>query len=134
MSTVLAMVRRDAAIFLSYRTRLLTIGFSSVFSLVLFHFISQLVRAPSLGGPDEYFAFVVVGLVIMQMLTSVIVLTGATLRQALAAGTFDRLATSPAGAAGSMLSLIAFPHVVAVVEVAYTVFTAFVFFGPAVQW
>lgn len=134
MSTVAAMVRRDAAIFLSYRTRLFTIGFSSVFSLVLFHFIAQLVRAPSLGGPREYFAFVVVGLVIVQMLTSVIVLPGMTLRQELVAGTFERLATSPAGAAGSMLSLIAFPLAFAVVDGALTIVIASAFFGLDVQW
>jgi ABC-2 type transport system permease protein len=134
MSIVAAMVRRDAAIFLSYRTRLFTIGFSSVFSLVLFHFISQLVRAPSLGGPKEYFAFVVVGLVIVQMLTSVIVLPGMTLRQELVAGTFERLATSPAGAAGSMLSLIAFPLAFAIVDGALTIVIASAFFGLDVQW
>jgi ABC-2 type transport system permease protein len=134
VSTAVAMLRRDTAIFVSYRTRLVTFVFSSLVSLVMFHFIAQLVHVRSLGGPDGYFAFVVVGLVIVELLTSVIVLPGLTLRQELVAGTFERLATSPGGAVGAMLSLITFPLVFAIADGAVTIAVAAAAFGLHVQW
>jgi ABC-2 type transport system permease protein len=129
-----AMLRRDAAIFLSYRTRVMTTIFSALFSVVLFHYISRLVHAPSVGSPDRYFGFVVVGLAVLEVLTSVVVLPGTTLRQELVAGTFERLALSPLGPVGSILALLAFPFAFSLVSAAVTIGGAVVLFGLDLQW
>ena len=133
-AVVVAMLRRDAAIFLSYRTRVVTIVFGAVFSVVLFHFISRLVHAPSVGSPDAYFASVVVGLAVLELLTSVVLLPGVTIRQELVAGTFERLVLSPLGAAGSILSMLVFPFVVAAITAVVSIGCAVVVFGVRLHW
>lgn len=131
---VLATVRRDASIFISYRARLLTTAFSAVFSVVLFHYISRLVRSDAVGTPDEYFASVVVGITVLELLTSVILVPGATLRQELVAGTFERLVLSPLGAVGSILALLAFPLVLSLCTAVLTLGAAVVLFGVDLHW
>lgn len=133
-SAAWAMVRRDAAIFASYRSRLITAAFSAVFSVVLFHYISRLVSAPSVGSPDDYFGQVVVGLAVLEVLTSVIVLPGMTLRQELVAGTFERLVLSPLGPTGSILSLLAFPFAFSLASAMLTVGAGVALFGLDLQW
>ena len=129
-----ATLRRDTAIFLSYRTRVVTTMFSALFSVVLFHFISRLVNAPSVGTPDEYFGFVVVGLAVLEVLTSVVVLPGTTVRQELVAGTFERLVLSPMGALGSVMALLLFPFVFSLVSAVVTIGAAALIFGLDLQW
>ena len=65
-----------------------------VFTLALFYFVSRLVAADRLGSPDEYFAFVAVGLVIISVLHSALGLAE-TLQRELVAGTFERSAALP---------------------------------------
>lgn len=130
----LAMLRRDAVIFLSYRMRVITTVFGALFSVVLFHFISRLVHAASVGSPDDYFASVVVGLAVLELLTSVVLLPGMTVRQELVAGTFERLVLSPLGAVGSILSLLAFPFTVAVGSAILTIGSAVLIFGVDLHW
>src|SRR5436190_7174020 len=129
-----ATLRRDTAIFLSHRTRVVTTMFSALFSVVLFHFISRLVNAPSVGTPDEYFGFVVVGLAVLEVLTSVVVLPGTTVRQELVAGTFERLVLSPMGALGSVMALLLFPFVFSLVSAVVTIGAAALIFGLDLQW
>lgn len=131
---MLAMARRDAAIFLSYRTRVVTTAFSAVFSVVLFHYISRLVHAPSVGTPDRYFGQVVVGLAVMEVLTSVVLLPGVTLRQELVAGTFERIALSPLGPGGSIAALLVFPFCFALASALLTLGAAVVLFGLSLHW
>ena len=133
-SAARAMLRRDASIFLSYRARIVTTIFGSLFSVVLFHFISRLVHDREVGSPDRYFASVVVGIAVLEMLTSVVLLPGATLRQELVAGTFERLVLSPLGAVGSILSLLAFPFALAMTTAALTIGSGIVLFGLDLHW
>ena len=129
-----AMLRRDAAVFLSYRARIVTTAVSAVFSVVLFHFISRLVAAPEVGSSDRYFASVVVGLAVLEVLTSVVIMPGATLRQELVAGTFERLALSPLGAVGSIVSLLAFPLAFSALSASLTIGAAVALFGLDLHW
>lgn len=130
----LAMLRRDAAIFLSYRTRVITVLVSALFSVVLFHFISRLVHTAEVGSPDAYFASVVVGLVVLEVLTSVVVLPGTTLRQELVAGTFERLVLSPLGPVGAIFALLAFPFAFSLASAGVTLLAAIALFGLDLHW
>ena len=59
---------------------------------------------------DEYYAFVVIGIVIFGVLTSTLSLPLATLRAELLAGTFERMVLSPFGAVRCIASLLIFPR------------------------
>ena len=87
----LAVVRRDFYIFISYRTRFLTQIASALFSLTLFYYVSRLVSVRQFPSHDDYFAYVVVGLAAMQLLTATVHAVPATLRGELVAGTFERM-------------------------------------------
>ena len=111
-SAAFGILQRDTILFFSYRLRALTQVAGLCFTLSIFYFVSRLVRADVLGSPDRYFAFVVVGITIMTILTSAITVPQ-LLRQELVAGTFERLIASPMGAAGAVLSMLAFPMLLA---------------------
>lgn len=125
----LELIRRDFAIFVSYRLSFVTPLFGAFFSVTLFHFISRLVHARSVGSSDAYFAYVVVGLVILGVLTSALAQPPNTVRQELVAGTFERLVLSPFGAAGSIVSMMGFPLLRAVIIGVVTLVFADAAFG-----
>ncbi len=60
-SAALGILRRDAAVFLSYRLRFVAQVASTLFTLLLFYYISRLVRVEMFPSPDDYFAFATVG-------------------------------------------------------------------------
>ena len=96
-AATLGMMRRDWQLFISYRTRFLTQLLSVFFSLVLFYYVSRIVGSRVFPSPDAYFAFAVVGLVVMGILVSTLSTLPVTLRQELVAGTLERLVVSPFG-------------------------------------
>ena len=126
-----ALVKRDALIFASYRTRFVTQFLNAAFTLTLFYFVSRLVRVQPFGSPDDYYAFAVVGLVILQVITATLLTTSSTVRQELVAGTFERLVVSPFGAIGGILAMTVFPVVMALVTgIAMLTFAGLVFGLP----
>ena len=129
-----ALVRRDLVTFLSYRTRVISLALGSLFGLALFHFISRLVRVEQFETPDEYYAFVVVGLVILQPLTSTLGTGPSVLRQELVAGTFERLVLSPFGPVGSMMGLLVFPLLLSLFTGVVTLSLAGLVFGLDIRW
>ena len=94
-----AIFHRDLQVFLSYRTAAVSLFFSGLFSIALFYYISQLVGVRGFETKQDYFAFVVVGLVILAVLQSTLVLSAA-LRGELVAGTFERVILSPSARSG----------------------------------
>ncbi len=109
----LAVMRRDFQIVLSYRTQLISVVFGGFLTLTIFYYVSRLVRVGAFASPDDYYAFVVVGIVILQMLNSVMVGPPNLLRQELLAGTFERIVLSPFGPVGGIASMLLFPFVLA---------------------
>ncbi len=99
-------VQRDWRIFLSYRTRLITQLLSAFFSLTLFYYISRLIRVGAFTSPDAYYAYAVVGLVILQVLNSTLYQPPALLHSELFTGTFERLLISPFGPVGSISTCV----------------------------
>jgi ABC-2 type transport system permease protein len=129
----LAIFHRDLQVFLSYRTAAVSLFFSGLFSIALFYYISQLVGVRGFATKQDYFAFVVVGLVILAVLQSTLVLAAA-LRGELVAGTFERVVLSPFGPVRAVLSMMIFPIVQALVLGAWTLAVAAIFFGLDLRW
>jgi ABC-2 type transport system permease protein len=129
-----AVVRRDWLITISYRTRFVTHLLSVFFSLVLFHFISRLVHVSSFASPDAYFAFVVVGLISLQVLNSTLHVPPGALRQELVAGTFERFLLSPVGGVLGIVSMMLFPFLFALASAVAMLILAGLVFGIHVHW
>lgn len=134
MDAVAAMFQRDLRLYFSYRSRVLSQILQTVFSLTLFYYVSRLVRVPEFGTSDRYFAFVVIGLVILELLTSTLVIMPSAVRQELVAGTFERLVVSPFGPVSALVSMAAFPIVFSLALGGVTIGLAAVIFGIPVAW
>jgi ABC-2 type transport system permease protein len=134
LSAAGALCRRDLALFVSYRVRLLTTFFTTAVSLTLFYYISRLVTSSRIGSPNRYYAYVVVGMVILAILTSVLATPVATLRQELLTGTFERMVLSPFGPVRSVLSLMLFPLLLALVTAVFTISFSGIVFGLGLRW
>jgi ABC-2 type transport system permease protein len=105
----LAVARRDLAIFVSYRTVFVTQFLQAIFTLTLFYYVSRLLAVGQFGSPDEYYAFLVVGLVVLRVLIATAGQLPMTIRQELVAGTFERLLVSPFGPIGGVIGMMLFP-------------------------
>jgi ABC-2 type transport system permease protein len=103
-------------------------------SLTLFFYISRLVHSRDIGSPADYYAYVVIGMVVLAVLSSCLVTPIMALRQELLTGTFERMVMSPFGPVRSVLSLMMFPLVLAFVVSAFTIAFAAVVFGLTLHW
>lgn len=126
---VIAVVRRDALIFMTYRAQLMTQVLGTLFQLTVFYFISKLLHSTRFSTSEAYFAFVVVGLAIMQALIITLGLTPAQVRQELVAGTLERFLVSAFGATNGILSMMIFPIISAIVTGAIMLALAALVFG-----
>jgi ABC-2 type transport system permease protein len=134
VDAALSVVRRDLRIMLSYRLRVVTTILGVFFSLTLFYYLSRLVSVQRFDSPDDYYAFAVIGLVILQTINSVLHTPPATLRQELVAGTFERMVLSPFGAVRGVMALMIFPFMLSIfVSVVMLVF-ATVVYGVPLEW
>ena len=108
------LIRRDWSTFSSYRTQLISTAIGLLTTLTIYHFISKLV-GDSVQTPEDYFAFLVVGMVIFQVLQSTMSVASAV-RGELVAGTFERLLLSPFGAVRAVVSMMFFPFVMSLIS------------------
>lgn len=129
-----AVLKRDFMIFISYRIRLYAQLMGVAVGVVLFYYVSRLVSNSRFPTPDDYFAFVVVGLVTLRALMSAFTTTSSTLRQELVAGTFERMATSPFGPVAGIASMLLFPYCLALFTSFATLAFAVVVFGLDLTW
>jgi ABC-2 type transport system permease protein len=127
LSAAGAILQRDFSIFVSYRWRTVSQLATVILSVTLYHFISRLVRVESFPAPEDYFAFVVVGLIIAQVLHSTLGVP-MQLRSELMAGTFERIIMSPFGTVGGVMSMMIFPFLTAVVLMSFMLLFAVVVF------
>jgi ABC-2 type transport system permease protein len=130
----LAVVKRDVLIFRSYRLRFASQMLRALFTVCLFYYISRLVTVEPFGSPDEYFAFAVVGIVIMEVLFATVAALPARVRQELVAGTFEKFVVSPFGAAAAVTSMITFPFALALMSGLITLLFAGTVFGLPFHW
>lgn len=134
LDAVVALVRRDALLFVSYRWRLAGQALAVLFTTVLFFYISRLVRVDPFDSPDAYFAYVVVGLVVLELLTAALATMPAALRSELLTGTFERLAVSPLGPRLGVLAMTVFPVVLSMFVGVATLLVAVAVFGLDLRW
>lgn len=104
-------MRRDAILFLSYRTQMVSQILGPLFSLVVFYYISQLLTNNTLESPGGYFGFVVIGLAIVQILTISLGVMPVTIRQELVSGTIERFLVSAHGPVNGIFGAMLFPLV-----------------------
>ena len=127
-----AFLRRDLAISLSYKVGFALQLASSLFSLALFFYLSQLVDRS--GGADEelsrgYFAFVVVGIALLGVAQTGLTSLGQRFRQEQMTGTFEALMSTPAAPSLLILSSAAYDMIRAAVEGVVFVLLGVAFFG-----
>jgi ABC-2 type transport system permease protein len=108
LDAMLATVKRDATIFMSYRLRFVTQILTMLFTLTMFYYVAKLVKPDAVGPGGQYYAFVVVGIVSMAVLTSALN-TSEVVRMELMAGNFERMLISPLGPVGGVISMAIFP-------------------------
>jgi ABC-2 type transport system permease protein len=127
-------LQRDWRIFLSYRTRPVTLLVSAFFTLTLFYYLSRLVRVGSFASPDDYYAFAVVGIMVVQILNSTLAQPPNGLHAELHTGTFERLLLSPFGPVASICSTMLFPFLQALATGVIMLVVAALVFGLQVEW
>jgi ABC-2 type transport system permease protein len=111
---MLATVKRDATIYISYRLRVASQILGMLFTLTIFFYVAKLVRPDAVGRHGSYYVFVVVGIVTMAILDSALNLSQ-LVRMELLAGNFERLLISPTGPVAGAVAMAVFPIAFAVV-------------------
>jgi ABC-2 type transport system permease protein len=129
-----AMFKRDLSVFLSYRGRLLMRLTTGCVSVALFYYISRLVSVRPFVSPDDYFAFVVVGIAITEVVISVLGTLPARMGQELYTGTFERLVVSPLGAVAGLVSMTLFPLLLSYLTAVTSIAFAVIVFGMPLHW
>jgi ABC-2 type transport system permease protein len=122
-------IRRDAILFVSYRSQLVAQFLGPLFSITLFYYISHLVTARSIHSPGGYFGFVIVGLVIIQIVTVSMGVMPITVRQELVSGTIERFLVSAHGPINGIVGTMMFPLVNALFGGVLVLTLASVIFG-----
>jgi ABC-2 type transport system permease protein len=122
-------MRRDAILFVSYRTQLASQILGPLFTITLFYYISHILTARTIHSPGGYFGFVIVGLVIVQILTLSLGLMPITVRQELVSGTIERFLVSAHGPVNGILGTMLFPLINAMLTGVLMLGLATVIFG-----
>lgn len=107
-------IRRDAILFVSYRSQLVAQFLGPLFTITLFYYISHLLTARTIHSPGGYFGFVIIGLVIVQILTISLGVMPVAVRQELVSGTIERFLVSAHGPVNGILGTMLFPLINAI--------------------
>lgn len=128
LGAVWATVKRDAAIFFSYRFRLVSQVLGMLFTMTTFYYVAKLVRPGAVGPEGKYFAFVVIGILATGVLTSALN-SAQIIRMELMQGNFERVLISPLGPVWGVVSVVAFPIIYATALSAVMLVVAKVIYG-----
>ena len=124
---------RDWTVFKSYRMQFFGQIAGTFMSLALFYFLSHLLTISRFGSHAKYFAYVVLGMIMLEVLQStMMVATG--LRGELVAGTFERILLSPFGGVPAVLSMMFFPFCMSLVSALVTLLFGVLVFGLQIHW
>ena len=122
-------IRRDAILFVSYRTQLVSEVLGPLFAIALFYYISQLLTVKTVHSSGGYFGYVIVGLVIVEILTLSLGLMPVSVRQELVSGTIERFLVSAHGPVNGIIGTMLFPLFNAFLSGVLTLVLATVIFG-----
>jgi ABC-2 type transport system permease protein len=128
-----AVALRDVRSYGSNWARLSTAVVRLAFIILLVYYVSQLVRVPAFATPGSYFAYVVCGLIALQLVSTMLAMPVA-LREQLTAGVFERVATSPLGPLGTVLAALIFPTLLAVFLGIVVIVLGALAFGLDLNW
>jgi len=129
-----AILKRDYVVFRSYRLRFLSEVVAASLGVALFYYVSRLVSGGGFESSDEYFAYAVVGLAVLEVLTAALMAMPLSLRQELVAGTFERALVSAFGPVPYVLAMSIFPFLTAVFGATITIAVGWLVFGMPVDW
>jgi ABC-2 type transport system permease protein len=130
----LAILRRDYTIFRSYRLRFVSEVVAASLGVALFYYVSRLVSGGGFESSDEYFAYAVVGLAVLEVLTAALMAMPLSLRQELVAGTFERPLVSAFGPVQCILAMSIFPFLIAFLSAMITIAVGWLVFGMPIEW
>ena len=128
----MAMLKRDASIYVSYRLRLASQLLATLFTLTIFFYVAKLVRSGAVGHHADYYAFVVVGIATLTVLDAALTVSQ-LVRMELVGGTFERLLISPFGPVAGAMSMAAFPIAFATLFAGLLLALAEVIFGVPIR-
>lgn len=132
-NAALGIVARDWTVFKSYRMQFFGQIASLFMGLALFYFLSHLLSVSRFSSHSKYFAYVVLGMIMVEVLQStMLVATG--LQSELMAGTFERVLLSPFGGVAATLSMMIFPFCTSFVSALVTLFFGTAVFGLQIHW
>lgn len=123
LQAVIATVKRDARISLSYRLRLVAQILGGLLTLTVFFYVAKLARPDAVGHRASYYPFLVVGILALAMVESGLNLS-LLVRLELVAGNFERILISPFGPIGGVLAMAVFPITYATVVSGITLLLA----------
>jgi ABC-2 type transport system permease protein len=114
LGAVGATMRRDAAIFVTYRLRVVGQAAGMLLTMATFYYVAKLIKPGAVGARDQYFAFAMLGILVTSILTSALT-TAQVVRMELMAGNFERVLVSPMGPIWGVVAIAAFPVTYAIV-------------------
>ena len=117
LDVVRSFARKDFRVAWSYRGTFVVGAFGIFYQLVIFRFVSRLVGGRhALGTPDEYFRFVVVGIILTGILRAATTSAASNARRDQVEGTLEALAAQPMPVTMLGLGWSAWPVCEAVVD------------------
>jgi ABC-2 type transport system permease protein len=128
----MALCRRDALIYRSYRGRLAAHVMSTFVPIATFYYISRFVAMHTTRNPS-YFGYVVVGIMLLSSAEAGIAVA-INLRSELLAGTFERLMCSPFGAVNAIIASTIFPTILQLCLSVILLCVANIIFAMHVTW
>jgi ABC-2 type transport system permease protein len=132
LRVVLALLRRDVLIQLSYRVVLAMDVFIGVLDVVVYYFISETFEGATtadLGGAPSYFAFALVGIAVTVVIQAAAVGISTTVREEQLTGTLEALVAQPLRTTELALGLCGLPFFFSAVRVAIYLLLGSLAFG-----
>jgi ABC-2 type transport system permease protein len=129
LDAMAAIMRRDAILFVSYRTQMVGQVLGPFVTIVTFYYISHLLEIRTFHSPDGYFGYVIVGLAIVEILTLSLAIMPMSTRQELVSGTIERFLVSAHGPVNGILGTMLFPLCNSLASGVLTIALATVIFG-----
>jgi ABC-2 type transport system permease protein len=133
---LLAFLRRDFLIEISYRTSFVLQALSILFSVLIWYFVSRVVSAPpttpGLEGVD-YFAYVLLGLALLHYLSSALASFGNKIRGEQMTGTLEAMLVTPTSIGTIVVGSSLWEFVLTSVKVIAYLVVGRVFFGVIIH-
>jgi len=136
LRTLLAFLRRDFLIEVSYKTSFLMQAFGIFFSVLVWYYVSRVISAPpttpGLEGVD-YFAYVLVGLALLHYLSSALTSFGGKVRGEQMTGTLEAMLVTPTSIGTIVVGSSLWDFLLTSIKVAVYLAVGRLFFGVVIH-